>query len=186
MTQTSRLSSFEEALAQVLIQEGGFVHHPSDPGGATNLGITRRTLSQARGRSASVEDVRRLGREEAASIYRRFYWDPIQGDALPPGIGLAVFDIAVHSGPARAASLLQEALGLAADGIVGPRTLAAAGAADAAEAVRRLTRLRLAFLSRLPTWPVFGRGWRRRALTIEREALRLASPSPSTSNGVIP
>lgn len=175
MTAHSPLSLFEAALDRVLIQEGGFVHHPDDPGGATNLGITRRTLSQARRRPVSVEDVRRLTREEAASIYRRVYWDAVRGDELPPGIGLAVFDMAVHSGPSRSVRLLQEALGITADGILGSRTLAAAWAADAADLVRRLSRARLGFLSRLPGWPVFGRGWRRRVLTIEREALLLRS-----------
>lgn len=183
MTVQSPLPLFETALDRVLVQEGGFIHHSEDPGGATNLGITRRTLSQARGRPASVEDVRRLTRAEAASIYRRLYWDAIQGDALPPGIGLAVFDMAVHSGPSRAVRLLQEALGVTADGILGPRTLAAARAADAADLVRRLSRARLGFLSRLPGWSVFGRGWRRRVLAIEREALLLRSSLMTSQNG---
>ncbi|MCB8820043.1 glycoside hydrolase family 108 protein [Microvirga rosea] len=176
--------SFKQALVQVLAHEGGFVLHPVDPGGATHYGITRQTLSQARGRPASIDDVRRLTRDEAAAIYRRFYWDKVRGDDLSPGLDLAVFDLAVNSGPGRAALMLQEVVGVVPDGIIGPRTLEAARDASPSDLIRGLTRKRLAFLSGLATWPVFGRGWRRRVLAVEQDALRLASsPSRSLSNG---
>ncbi|NBJ11518.1 glycoside hydrolase family 108 protein [Microvirga arsenatis] len=174
---TAPSSRFEQAVGIVLEHEGGFVDHPRDPGGATRFGITRETLSRARGRPATVEDVRRLTRAEARAIYRRLYWDVLRADELPPGLDLAAFDLAVHAGPPRAAAMLQAVVGVEADGIVGPRTLAAARAADAAQAIRSLTRARLGFLSRLAAWPVFGRGWSRRVLGVEREALRLASLS---------
>jgi lysozyme family protein len=178
-------SPFERALALVLLHEGGFVQHPRDPGGATRFGITRATLSRARGRPASVEDVRSLAEAEAAAIYRRFYWDAVRADELPQGLGLAVFDLAVNSGPARAVRMLQGVLGVEPDGLVGPLTLAARGA-DPAETIRRLTRARLGFLARLSTWPVFGRGWRRRVLAVEQEALRLAaSSSPQGTTDMI-
>ncbi|WP_457091838.1 glycoside hydrolase family 108 protein [Microvirga sp. P5_D2] len=176
-------SSFETAVALVLQHEGGFVNHPRDPGGATNFGITRETLSRSRGCLASVEDVRRLTREEAASIYRSLYWKAVRADELPLGLDLAVFDLAVNSGPKRAVTMLQSVLGVGADGLIGPVTIKAASRADPAATVRRLTRARLGFLFRLATWPVFGRGWRRRVLAVEQEALRLvASSSPSTRN----
>lgn len=175
--------SFDSAVALVLQHEGGFVHHPRDPGGATNFGITRETLSRVRGRPASVDDVRRLTKEEAASIYRRLYWDAVRADELPPGLDLALFDLAVNSGPKRAVTMLQTVLAIEADGLIGPETLKAANRADPAATVRRLTRSRLGFLSRLATWPVFGRGWRRRVLAVEHEAIRLvASLSSSTRN----
>lgn len=167
------LASFEGSLAEVLRHEGGFVQHPADPGGATKHGITRATLSRFRGRPVSVEDVRALTREEAGTIYRRLYWEPIRGAELPAGIDLALFDFAVNSGPDRAVRRLQDVLGVPADGIVGPRTLAAARNAEAADVIRRLTRARLAFLSGLASWPIFGRGWRSRVLAVEQEALRL-------------
>ncbi|WP_230531897.1 putative peptidoglycan-binding domain-containing protein [Microvirga roseola] len=78
--------------------------------------------------------------------------------------------------------MLQAVLGVGTDGIVGPVTLAAAWAADTTETIRRLTCARLGFLARLIPWPVFGRGWRRRVLAVEQEALRLASSSTSTRN----
>lgn len=168
-------AAFEGAVSFVLRHEGGFVLHPQDPGGATNFGITLQTLSQARGRPASVEDVRALTMREAQDIYRRFYWNAVRADELPPGLDLAVFDAAVNSGPSRAVMLLQKALGVEADGLLGPVTLAAIEHMDGIEIIRRLTRERLTFLSRLAIWPVFGRGWRRRVLSVEQEAIRLAS-----------
>ncbi|NIX76907.1 glycoside hydrolase family 108 protein [Microvirga terricola] len=176
---TSARTSFDEALAVVLTHEGGFVQHRLDPGGATNFGITRETLSRARGCPASVEDVRDLAQAEAGAIYRRFYWDVIRGEELPLGIALAVFDAAVNSGPGRAVRLFQEALAVPVDGLIGPLTVKAAGKADPAETIRAFTRARLGFLARLAIWPVFGRGWRRRVLAVEQEALRLAHASTS-------
>ena len=174
-------SRFAKAVEIVLQHEGGFVLHPRDPGGATKYGITRETLSRARGRPVPVEDVRELTCAEAVAIYRQFYWDAVRADDLPLGLDLAVFDLAVNSGPMRAARMLQSILGITADGIVGPFTLRAAWQADPAETIRRLTRARLGFLGRLAAWPVFGRGWRRRVLAVERGALRLASsPTPHT------
>lgn len=174
-------TSFESAVTLVLQHEGGFVNHPRDPGGATNFGITRDTLSHARGRPASVEDVRCLSRREAASIYRSLYWKTVRADELPLGLDLAVFDFAVNSGPKRAVSMLQDVLGVKADGLIGPVTIKAANRADPTGTVRCLTQARLGFLSRLTTWPVFGRGWRRRVLAVEQEALRFAASS-STRN----
>lgn len=166
--------NFDFALAHVLQFEGGFVNHPLDPGGATNLGITRATLARSRGRPVTVAHVRALTRSEAASIYRRFYWNAVRADDLPGGLDLAVFDLAVNAGPARAARLLQRALGVSADGAIGSTTLAAARAANPAEAIAALTRARLGFLHRLSTWRVFGRGWSRRVAAIERASLALA------------
>jgi lysozyme family protein len=177
-------SRFHHAVEVVLQHEGGFAHHPKDPGGATKFGITRETLSRARGRSASAEDVRALTRPEAVTVYRGLYWDVVRADELPPGLDLAVFDLAVNSGPVRATRMLQTVLGVAADGIVGPETLSAAWQSDPVETIRRLTRARLGFLGRLATWPVFGRGWRRRVLAVEQGALRLASSPPSYSRSV--
>lgn len=124
-------SRFERCLAEVLAREGGYVDNPADPGGATNMGITHKTLARWRRVSPwwdlPKSAVRALEREEAACIYRALYWDICRGDALPAGIDLATFDFAVNSGPERALRTLQAVLGVAVDAIVGPETLASAG-----------------------------------------------------------
>lgn len=171
--------SFDRALALVLELEGGFVADPRDPGGATRYGVTRATLARARGRPASVADVKALTRQEAGAIYRRFYWAEVGGDALPAGLDLAIFDFGVNSGPARAIKALQSALGVTADGRLGPVTRAALAACDPAATVRRVTADRLGFMRRLSTWTAFGRGWTARVTRVERESLALARASPS-------
>jgi lysozyme family protein len=176
----SRPAHFDFCLAVVLMHEGGFVQHPRDPGGATKFGITRETLARFRGCPVSVEDVRYLTKAEAGIIYRRLFWDPIQADDLPMGLDLVAFDFAVNSGPARAVRMLQGVLGVEADGVIGPITLAAAREMEPEDTIRRLMRARLGFLARLAAWPVFGRGWRRRVLAVEHEALRLVPSSLQT------
>jgi lysozyme family protein len=165
--------NFQQAVALVLSLEGGFVDHAADTGGPTNLGITLSTLARARGTSASLADVRALSRDEAAAIYRRFYWDPVRGDELPAGVDLAVFDCAVHSGPRRAVSMLQGLLGVPVDGICGPVTLAAARSRDGSALVTALGDRRLGFLGRLPGAAIFGRGWTRRVAAVSRAALAM-------------
>jgi lysozyme family protein len=182
-------ANFAPALEAVLRQEGGYVDHPLDPGGATNRGITQATLAAFRGRPVAKADVMALTRDEAAQIYKNNYWRAIRADELPPGIDLALFDLAVNSGPKRAIRLLQSILSIAEDGLIGPVTLRAAKDANTAELIKRLSAARLSFLRRLSGWAVFGRGWSKRVAAIESAALLLASESPlsnrypSTSNG---
>lgn len=169
--------TYPACLGVVLKEEGGFSNHPRDPGGATRFGITRATLAHWRGRPATVGDVRLLTKAEAAAIYEARYWRPVHGDELPPGVDLALFDLAVNSGPGRALNILQAALGQKQDGVVGRKTLAALAAAEAAGLVRELSRRRLVFLMGLPTWPVFGRGWSGRVRRVEAGALAMVAAS---------
>jgi lysozyme family protein len=171
----ARPDRFAACVAEVLRHEGGYVDHPRDPGGCTNRGITRRTLEAWRRTSVTCEDVRALDEAEARAIYRAHYWNAVRGDELPAGIDLVTFDAAVNSGRRRAALWLQEALGVTADGVIGPRTLRAArGANDRAAVITRACDLRLAFLRGLDTWPDFGRGWSRRVRAVRQAALVMA------------
>lgn len=167
-------TNFNAALAFVLRFEGGYVDHPADPGGATNMGITRASLAEWRGTPVSKDEVRGLSRAEAAAIYRARYWDAVRGDELPSGLDLAAFDLAVNSGPSRAVRLLQRAAKVVEDGRLGPLTLAACHQADTARMVASLCELRRVFLRALPTYPVFGRGWMARVDALENQAKRLS------------
>jgi lysozyme family protein len=153
----------------------GMTDHPRDPGGCTDCGITRRTLEGWRREPVTSEDVRALTEAEARAIYRAHYWTAVHGDKLPPGVDLVVFDAAVNNGRRRAALWLQQALGVTADGVIGPRTLRAArGANDRAAVITRACDLRLVFLRGLDTWPAFGRGWSRRVREVRAAALAMA------------
>ena len=98
---------FKEALARVLVHEGGEVHNPKDPGGRTNKGITQRVYNAWRTRShLPIRDVYLISDTEVESIYRSQYWDVIKGDQLPPGVDYAVFDGAMNSGPKQSVKCL--------------------------------------------------------------------------------
>jgi lysozyme family protein len=182
---------FESCLDTVLAHEGGYADHPSDPGGATNMGITRKTLARWRQVSPwwalAKTEVRTLQRPEAARIYRDGYWLPVKAEQMPQGLDLALFDFAVNSGPNRAIRSLQSVLGVRVDGAIGPLTLNAINTriavGGAAGLIDALCDRRLSFLTRLSTFAVFGRGWSSRVKAIRQAALRAASMSstPSTS-----
>ncbi len=168
-------TNFEKCLALTLQYEGGYVDHPADPGGATNLGITRRTLAAFRGRVVTKTEVRQLSRAEAAQIYRRKYWNAVRGDELPAGVDAAVFDHAVNSGPGAAVRMLQSSLGLKADGAFGLTTSAALFVARPPALIGELIRRRRGFVARLKTFAIFGRGWTRRLQAIEKSSLAMAA-----------
>ena len=165
---------FEACIKYVFASEGGFVNHPKDPGGATNMGVTRATLAAWRKRPVTVDEVKRLTRAEAERIYKAQYWDTIRGDDLPPGVDYAVFDISVNSGPGRAARFLQQALRIEADGVVGAKTIAAAAAVSDVGLARDVCARRLAWMRTLKTWRTFGKGWGSRVAEVQRVAVAMA------------
>lgn len=167
-------SNWPACFRATLGHEGGYVDHPLDPGGATNLGITRRTLSRWLGRPVSKAEVRALTPSAVAPIYRRNYWDAVRGDDLPAGVDLVTYDAGVNSGVRRGARWTQRACGSRPDGVVGPRTLEALERGSAKEIVKAATGHRLAFLQGLSTWRVFGRGWGRRVGEVRALGLQMA------------
>ena len=155
-------ANFEDSLQHVLKHEGGYVNHPDDPGGMTNLGCTKVVWEDWIGRPVTEAEMRALKPSDVAPLYKARYWDKVRGDDLPAGVDYAVFDYAINSGVNRAARALQAAVGVNVDGQIGPKTIAAVAALPAAEVVTRLNDSRMAFLKALPKWSVFGRGWGRR------------------------
>ncbi len=170
-------SNWAACFGATLRHEGGYVDHPADPGGATSLGITIRTLSAWLGRPATKAEVRALTPDAVRPIYRANYWDRVRGDDLPAGVDLVTYDAAVNSGPSRGARWTQEAAGARADGAIGPKTLEALARTPADAVVRRATDLRLGFLRGLPGWRVFGRGWGRRVGEVRALGLQMAGAS---------
>ncbi len=168
--------SFDHALQFVLGWEGGFSAHPLDPGGATNLGITQKTLNIWRDHRPDWNlpaDVRALNRASAARIYRGGYWESIRADDMPPAIALLAFDCAVNQGPGRAIRLLQAALDVPADGLIGPKTLAALREASTPTLIREYAVERALAYIATGNMATFGRGWLRRLFGAVIEAARL-------------
>lgn len=152
------MAIFAPCVAFTLQQEGSFVENPTDPGGATNLGITRATLSEWRGGEASVDDVRALGADEARAIYAARYWNAVRGADLLAGIDLMLFDHAVNAGVAASARLAQQLVGVSADGFIGPQTLAAISA-HSGGLIARLGEAQRAYYESLRGFSDFGHGW---------------------------
>lgn len=168
------LGNFIDCLPIILQSEGGFVDDPQDPGGATSLGITLETLSGWMGRPATIQDVRNLTVPGVSPIYKLRFWDASGCDQLPIGVDLMVFDCAVNSGPRRAAHTLQEALGVASDGVIGPVTISQVLSASPFEIIDLFAGKREAFYRHLPTFGRFGNGWLSRLSTTQGVARAMA------------
>lgn len=150
--------NFDQAFDALLGHEGGYSNHSADTGGETMWGVTK-AVAKENGYTGPMRD---LPVDFAKAIYRRGYWDAVKADQLPEAVRYAVFDGAVNSGPVQSIKWLQRALGVADDGIIGPKTLAAAGAKDPHALKMAILAQRLRFMSSLHNWPAFGRGWARR------------------------
>jgi lysozyme family protein len=167
-------ANFPAELADELVFEGGFVNDPQDPGGITDFGITLATLSHFEGRQATVTELTGMSEATKATIYRSMFWNLINGDQLPSGIDLMVFDMAVNGGPGRAAAMLQRILRVPDDGVIGPGTIQAArDFANQAYLISAYAAARLLYYRSLPTFARFGAGWIARVNKVEAEALAL-------------
>ncbi len=119
------MDDFELALKFTLKWEGGYVHHPRDPGGPTNKGITQRTYDEFRDeKKLPRRSVAQLTDEECKEIYREKYWKFVAFVTKPEWrlFRIAAFDTAVNFGTSGFTWLWQRALGIKADGIWGPIT----------------------------------------------------------------
>ncbi len=154
--------NYDKCLETILHHEGGYVNHPKDPGGETNLGVTKRVYEEWGG----TKDMKDLLVEDVAPIYKKNYWDKLKGDNLPGGLDLCVFDFGVNAGPGRAAKYLQSMIGTTPDGGIGPMTLKAldiyTGANGLVETIEEYQKRRQEYYEKLSTFATFGRGWTRR------------------------
>ena len=157
------MDTFPECLQIILAEEGEISNHRQDPGKLTHYGISQQAYPHL--------DIARLTLQQASAIYLNDYWNPVRGDLLPAGLDLMVFDCAVNQGSTTAAVLLQQTLGIKADGSIGPITLARASQAIPdlliSFAAERALRYELN-----PNEATFGRGWYRRLFRIQNLAVQ--------------
>ena len=171
-------ANYQACLDMILHHEGGYVNHPKDPGGETNLGVTKRVYEEWGG----TKDMKDLEVEDVAPIYRKNYWDRTKADELPSGLDLCVFDFGVNAGTGRAAKYLQRLIGTVADGGIGPNTLKALdefinkqeyGVKDT---ILKYQAARQDYYESLSTFETFGRGWTRRVEETTESAMGMVEP----------
>lgn len=171
--------NFDPWYARADVYEKGKDDDKRDPGGRTGDGVTQREYDVFRARKGRprrdvwyLNDGRRAGDAEAITEHReifRGYWDRVKGDQLPAGLDFIVADGSLNSGPAQSAKWLQRAIGVSADGEIGPATLKAANDnPDHDLVVVDICRRRLAFMQSLSTWGHFGRGWSARVANCQK------------------
>lgn len=170
-------ANFEVSLALILKVEAGFSDNVDDPGGMTNLGVTKRTWEAFVGHPVTEADMRALTPEQVWPLYKQMFWDAVKGDELPLGIDYATADFAVNSSPMRAAGFLQTSVRMFADHKIGPQTLAIVNGADPAATINHLCDYRMVFLRSLAGWPKFGKGWTNRVFEVRAAALAMVSKS---------
>lgn len=159
--------TLHEMLTKILERGGGYVDHPADRGGPTKYGITQATLEDVRGHAVTADDVKALTEVTARAIYQERYWrEPGFNRVRDETLQALLLDAAVNHGPRAAVRMLQRALGMHGDGIMGPLTLAAIPYIDARVVALRLMaqRVRLygAIITKDHSQAVFAAGWANR------------------------
>jgi lysozyme family protein len=165
--------NWEIVFPLILREEGGFNNDKNDPGGATNLGVTKASWEAYVGHPVTVQDMKDLEPFIVKPFYKKMYWDKCRCDELPSGVDYAVMDLAVNSGPGRAAQMLQHAVSVEADGKIGPITLNAVQMMMPRLIIERVCNERLGFLENLSTFRYYGRGWTARVERVRATALKM-------------
>jgi len=163
-------NKFSEALEIILHHEGGYVNHPKDPGGETNLGVTKRVYEDFGGE----KEMKDLTKEDVEPIYKKNYWDRVKGDDLPEGLDLCIFDFAVNAGPGRAAKFIQRLVNTTVDGGIGPNTLGKikeyVDHYGINQTIESYALMRQNYYESLSNFATFGKGWTRRVSEVTEKA----------------
>jgi lysozyme family protein len=142
---------FDGAFEILIGHEGGHVDHPDDPGGETKFGISKRSYPEI--------NIAALTLDTAKAIYKKDYWDRVKADKLPLELRFVLFDAAVNAGVAQSIKWLQRAVRAQADGVIGPKTLAAVSNLNPHQIASNFLGQRLKHMTGLRHWDQFGRGW---------------------------
>jgi lysozyme family protein len=169
------IGNFGACLAFVLKREGGFTDDPRDPGGATNLGVTRATWQRWTGHAATAQDIAALKVEDVTPLYKKYYWDTVKGDQLPTGLDLCLFDSAVNQGPNTAIMMLQKVLGTHVDAIMGPATMGLITMNSPSTLIQEFCDARRNRYFLTKNYTLYGKGWIRRVDACQDAALSMAA-----------
>jgi len=164
-------SDYKECLDLVLKSEGGWVNNPNDPGGETNLGVTKAVWEEYVGHP--VTTMKNLTKDDVAPLYEQKYWRACYGEVLPRGLDFIVFSMGVNAGPGRSVKLLQQSIGCVPDGVIGPTTRSLICASNTATLINKFSEVRREYYRSLKK-PMFEKGWLSRVDHEETTALDMA------------
>lgn len=157
--------TFDKAVEVILKHEGGYVNDPVDPGGETNMGISKKAYPYL--------NIKELTKKDAKDIYFKDYWLKAKCSKLPEELRMIYFDMVVNMGKSRAVKILQKAITAkgvktAVDGGIGPQTIS--NALKSGLEPDRLRSYRVKYyadlVSRKPKLEKYWFGWYRRALQV--------------------
>lgn len=167
-------SNFDSAFSHVMQSEGGYVNDPDDPGGETNLGVTKESWAAYLGRPIADGEMKTLTKDVVKPFYKKMYWDAVYGDDLPKGIDYLAFDLSVNAGAKQSIKFMQRAVGAKDDGFMGPATLNAIMKADQRMLILGFTNQKELFYkdiaARKPEQAKFLKGWLTRTSTVATTA----------------
>lgn len=198
------MPDYRDAINKVLEHEGGFVNNPLDKGGATNWGVTQTTYNQymsaklGKSYSSTVDEIKKMPIDIAIDIYKKLYWDKIQGDKIRKyTVALAIFDQAINRGVSSAVKQAQKVvkkldpMGFAKiteDGVMGPATLTALNSiAEKPFIDNYLAESKLFYqniVQRNPSQSVFLTGWLNRITSLSNELTKKIGSINSTTVGI--
>lgn len=158
--------TFDEAFKRLIGHEGGYSTDRRDPGnwtgGRVGVGALKGTKFGLAANTYPNLDIKNLTLAQAKEIYKKYWWDKLGADGMHSAIVFQLWDFAINAGKSRAIKELQQAVGVPADGIIGPQTLAAVNAHDLNDVILSLTAERLKFYTSLSTFKTYGKGWTNR------------------------
>ena len=169
------MNDYRECLDLVLKSEGGWTGPTGlkgDPGGETNLGVTKAVWEEYVGHP--VQTMKNLTKDDVAPLYEQKYWRACYGEVLPRGLDFIVFSMGVNAGPGRSVKLLQQSIGCVPDGVIGPTTRSLICASNTATLINKFSEVRREYYRSLKTFPIFGKGWLSRVDHEEATALDMA------------
>lgn len=169
------MAKIEAIVPFILKWEGGFVNHRNDRGGATNKGVTLTTWQhycKKNGKEASMSTLRKMTNAEWAEIFKTGYWDAWKADnIMSQRVANICVDWSWMSGT-KVIKKVQKMLGLTADGIVGPKTLASINGHSEDALFGQIKELRKkhyeSIVKKDPTQQIFLKGWLNRLEELSR------------------
>jgi lysozyme family protein len=165
------IENWDKSFLQLMEREGGFSNDPRDPGGMTNLGVTKKSWEKWVKHPVDEAEMRSLTHEKVKPFYKANYWDLIKGDELPSGIDYLTFDFAVNAGIGTSSKLLQRAVGVPDDGAIGAKTLEAVAKHDPKALLTEFSSRKAKYYEQIvlnhPEQQTFLKGWNNRIAAVQ-------------------